>query len=134
MYYSILGAMFIIALVLVLWLCSYVYSFEEKTSSKTRIVEILYRQCARWAVASQQDEAEVIRLLHANYATGYLWALKDIVSTEEFKNITGQDFLALESQVVRLQDQASQAIVQKCPDLVRGVDPVLLKAIYLSAS
>lgn len=93
-------------------------------------VKVLYRQCGRWATASLQDDSDIIKTLHANYATGYLWALKDIVSTEDFKKITGEDFLAFEKTIVRVQDAATKSLVGKCKDLVYEEDPVLLKAIY----
>ena len=56
---------------------------RASVNSYTKSIETLYRQSARWAVASDQDDNDIIRLLHANYAAGYLWAIKDIVSTEE---------------------------------------------------
>jgi len=94
------------------------------------IVTILYRQCARWAVAAEQDENAVIGVLHANYATGYLWALKDIVRTDIFKKITGEDFLTFENKVVKIQDTATQKLVSVCKESIPISDPSLLKAIY----
>jgi len=94
------------------------------------IVTILYRQCARWAVAAEQDENVVIGVLHANYATGYLWALKDIVRTDIFKKITGEDFLSFENKVVKIQDKATQKLVSVCKESIPISDPSLLKAIY----
>lgn len=93
-------------------------------------IKVLYRQCGRWASASLQDESDIIKTLHANYATGYLWALKDIVSTDDFKKITGEDFLAFEKTIVQVQDAATKSLISKCKDLVYVEDPVLLKAIY----
>lgn len=122
----------IILFVLLLALLWGLYQCFTYTSPKRfdKVVQILYRQCARWALAAEQDDSEVIRLLHANYATGYLWSLKDIVSTEDFKAITGADFLELEAQVVTIQDKATQALIQKCPALVQNAKSTLLKAIY----
>jgi hypothetical protein len=122
----------IVLFVLLLALLWGLYQCFAYTSPKRfdKVVQILYRQCARWALAAEQDDSEVIRLLHANYATGYLWALKDIVSTEDFKAITGADFLELEAQVVRIQDEATRQMTIRCPTLVQNVEPTLLKAIY----
>ena len=94
------------------------------------IIRTLYRQCGRWAIASIQDDSEVIRTLHANYATGYLWAIKDIASTSDFKRATGQDFLEFESKIVKIQDLSTKMLVTKCPNLVAVDDEVLLKAVY----
>lgn len=107
-------------------------SSQSSQSSQTlhRIVNTLYRQCARWAVAAQQDANEIIRVLHANYATGYLWAIKDIVTPEDFKHITGQDYMSFEKKVVEIQDQSTRLLVAKCKTVVPIVDEAMVKAIY----
>lgn len=97
------------------------------------IIQTLYRQAARWAVASEQDENAIIALLHANYATGYLWALKDIVSTEDFRTITNKDFLSFEQKITAIQDKATQKVVEKCQQVIPISDTQLLQAIYYRA-
>jgi hypothetical protein len=99
----------------------------------TTAVKILYRQCARWALASTQDESEIIRNLHANYAMGYLMALKDIVSCKEFKKITGQDLYVFEDRITKVQDQASKKLVATCQDLDFSNDEILTNAVYSRA-
>jgi hypothetical protein len=91
---------------------------------------VLYRQTARWAAAAIQDESELIALLHANYATGYLWALKDIVSSEDFKKITNVDFLEFENKIVDIQDSITKRFISKCPNLIFLKDKLLLDAMY----
>jgi hypothetical protein len=99
-----------------------------------KVVRILYRQSARWAVASVQDISPLIAVLHANYAAGYLWAIKDIVTPEEFARATGgADFLALESRIVAIQDAATRKLVAVCKEAVPVADETLLAAIYYSA-
>lgn len=93
-------------------------------------IKILYRQCARWAVAAQQDASDIIRVLHANYATGYLWALKDIASSEDFQKATGEDFLRFEQRIVAIQDDATRRLVKKCSEVAPTMDDVMLKAVY----
>lgn len=97
-------------------------------------VRIIYRQAARWAAASIQDESVIIKVLHANYAAGYLWALKDIVSTSEFKRITGQDFLEFENEIVKIQDISTKMLMETCKPLMFTENPVLYKAMYLRSS
>jgi hypothetical protein len=119
----------------------YVFNIVIHISSKSQIdqnkfdnaIKIMYRQSARWAAASIQDEAPIIKVLHANYAAGYLWAMKDVVSTEEFKRITGEDFLKLESKIVEIQDKATKSLVEKCRGLLYVNEPVLYKAMYLQS-
>jgi hypothetical protein len=78
-------------------------------------------------------------MLHANYAAGYLWAIKDIVSSEKFKEITGEDFNKFESHIVDIQDASSKELIEKCSDLVfikngnvskDAKDNVIIKAMY----
>lgn len=97
------------------------------------MVRTMYRQSARWGIASLQDDSDLIRNLHANYATGYLWAIKDVVSTEEFNTITGEDFQRFEAKIVSIQDKAAKKLVQSCNNLVYEKDEILLTAIYSKA-
>jgi len=113
----------LLLVLIVLWLMT-----ERQHSPPT--TPILYRQAARYAVASSQDEATVIKVLHANYAMGYLLALKDLVPADEFKQATGKDLLEFEQEIARIQDKATLALVEMCPGLTPKEDPELLKAMY----
>jgi hypothetical protein len=93
-------------------------------------ITILYRQCARWAAASSQDRSEVIALLHANYAAGYLWALKDICIDEDFHRITGRELFAFEQKITEIQDAAAQRLVEKCGESIPASDQALLEAMH----
>ena len=106
---------------------------RSSVNSYTNIIETLYRQSARWAVASDQDDNDIIRLLHANYAAGYLWAMKDIVATDEFKKMTGDDFLSFEQKITAIQDEATRRVVSKCKTTIPTSDQQLLDAIYYRA-
>jgi hypothetical protein len=96
----------------------------------TTAVKILYRQCARWALASTQDESDIIKNLHANYAMGYLMAIKDIVSCTQFKKITGQDLYTFEDRIVKVQDKAAKKLVETCQELDFSNDEILMDAVY----
>ena len=95
-------------------------------------IRILYRQTARYAVASLQDESPVIKSLHANYAMGYLMALKDLATTEQFSRATGDNILSFERKIAAIQDASTVNLVGDCPDLIPDVDPKLLRAMYIS--
>ena len=79
------------------------------------IIKVLARQAARWSTASKQDKNSMIAVLHANYGAGYLWALKDIASTEQIKVATGIDLLKFEREIVAIQDNATKKMAQLCP-------------------
>lgn len=114
----------------------FIYSFilYNKTCEYNKSIQVLYRQSARWAAAAIQDDSTIIKVLHANYAAGYLWALKDIVSTSDFKKITGQEFLEFENEIVKIQDSSTKKLVETCKPLLFSENPVLYKAMYLRPS
>lgn len=124
----------ILVLLIILLILNLTVSFNKTNkpeNNKATIVKTLYRQCARWAIASTQDNSEMIKMLHANYATGYLWAIKDIISNEEFKKITGKDLKDLEEIIISIQDKSSKMLIDKCQDLIVSTDPILQNAVYL---
>ena len=79
------------------------------------IILVLTRQAARWSTAAKQDENSMIAVLHANYGAGYLWALKDIASSEQIKAATGIDLLKFEREIVSTQDMATKKMAKLCP-------------------
>ena len=101
-----------------------------KNSAKNKtneIIQKLARQSARWAVAAENDMSPVIKVLHANYAAGYLWALLDIASSEEIKTATGIDTIKFSKKITDVQDRATQSLVMVCPKYSGGLDKYLTK-------
>jgi hypothetical protein len=121
-------AVLILFLVLVLVL---VVVFRPMSIDSDKQIRILYRQTARYAVASLQDDSAVIKSLHANYAMGYLMALKDLATTEEFAKATGDNLLSFERKIAGIQDASTVNLVGDCPALIPDVDPGLLRAMYI---
>ena len=118
----------LIILVLVLGIVFIILTLNSSTPQDP--LKILYRQAARYAVAASQDEQPVIAVLHSNYAMGYLLAIKDLATAEEFKRATGKDLLNFEQELARIQDRATLKLVGACPGLVPGENPTLLEAMY----
>jgi hypothetical protein len=106
---------------------------NQKPCNFDNAIRIIYRQSARWAAAAIQDDSTLIKVLHANYAAGYLWALKDIVSTSHFQHITGQNFLEFENEIVKIQDSATKQLIETCQPLLFADNPVLYKAMYFTS-
>ncbi len=117
----------LLLILVVLWL---VLERNDARARPDKSVQILYRQTARYAVAASQDQQPVIAVLHANYAMGYLLALKDLVTAEEFKRTTGQDLLNFEQEIAKIQDDATLRLVKQSPGLIPEQDPDLLRAMY----
>lgn len=97
-----------------------------------RAIRTLYRQAARYMVASLQDESEVIQVLHANYAMGYIMALRDIATDTDFTRVTGENLDAFEHKIAVAQDAATERLVRTRPDLVPLEDSSIMRAIYSS--
>ena len=80
-------------------------------------LEVLARQAGRWSVASRQDQEPLVKLLHANYAMGYILALRQVASDREIWEKLGLDAHGLESQIADLQDLAVMAAIRLAPEL-----------------
>tara|TARA_B100000029_G_scaffold471960_1_gene512023 strand:+ start:275 stop:700 length:426 start_codon:yes stop_codon:yes gene_type:complete len=80
------------------------------------IIKTLVRQAARWSTAAAQDDSPLVAVLHANYGTGFLWALKDIATTSQIEQVTGIDYMKFEKEIVTVQDNATKKMIKLCPD------------------
>ena len=80
------------------------------------IIQTLVRQAARWSTAAKQDKNPMIAVLHANYGAGYLWALKDIATSEQIKKAAGVDLLVFEKEITTIQDVATKRMIEVCPE------------------
>ena len=94
---------------------------------KEMSIQTLIRQAARWAIASHQDESPIIAVLHANYAAGYLWAVKDIATDYEIERITNIKLNRLENYILDTQDLATKKLTQSCPQYLGKIDPYIAK-------
>ena len=100
-------------------------NLKSQNNTKDDDIRKLTRQCARWLIAAQQDDSPLIATLHLQYGMGYLWAIKDITTTDEFKRATGLDFLKFESHATQIQDQISKKMIKACPQFAGDIDRYL---------
>lgn len=109
---------------IILMLCSYKtqkYSEQKNiydnksTCDKSKIINTLFRQCARWSTASTQDKNPLIATLHANYAAGYLWALEDLFTADEIEEITNVKYRDFRLGIQKNQDITTKKILSSCP-------------------
>ena len=98
-----------------------------KNEFKIKTIKTLVRQCSRWAVAAQQDTSPMVALLHANYATGYLWALRDIATDKDIQSIASINILEFQKQITDVQDKCTKLVSKTCPKFIGNVDKLLLK-------
>ena len=102
------------------------YLLVKGSGSKEAPIQKLVRQTARWATAAQQDKSPLVALLHANYAAGYLWALKDIASEKDINRVANINLRQFEEHIVNVQDSTTKKVLKACPEFAGEVD------LYLS--
>ena len=98
------------------------HSQKDVSSTSNRdnaIIETLVRQSSRYAFAASQDESPLVAVLHANYAAGYLWALKDIVNEKTIDSYLGANKLKeLDNYITEVQDNATKEATRACPAFI----------------
>jgi len=97
------------------------------SSRKVPPIKKLAQQSAKWGTMAQQDDSPIVAMLHANYAVGYLWALKDIASPKEILKQTGLNLAQFEEHIINVQSTVTKKVLKKCPELAGEVD------LYLSS-
>ncbi len=85
------------------------------------IIKTLIRGCSRWAIASKQDKSPLIALLHANYASGYLWAIKDVFTNEDIYKWTGVNIIDYQDKITSIQDDATKRVSEICPTFAKEI-------------
>ena len=108
--------LYIGAAIIIVWLI-----FFRKGSSGADIVKLV-KQSAKWATTAQQDESPLLATLHANYAVGYLWALKDLAKPDEISKAAGVDILQFEEHILNVQSMVTKKVLKKCPEFEGEVD------------
>jgi hypothetical protein len=97
------------------------FFFFRKKADGSDVVKLV-KQSAKWATTAQQDESPLLATLHANYAVGYLWALKDLYGTEEISKQAGVNITQFEEHILNVQDMVTKRVIKKCPEFEGDVD------------
>ena len=93
----------------------------RKRANNSDVVKLV-KQSAKWATTAQQDESPLLATLHANYAVGYLWALKDLYDTEEISKKAGINITQFEEHILNVQDMVTKKVLKKCPEFEGDID------------
>jgi len=88
---------------------------SDSKDQLNKMINILVRQASRWSTAAAQDESPLVAVLHANYGTGFLWALKDIATDTQIEQATNLDIAKFEREIIKIQDDATKKMVKLCP-------------------
>lgn len=104
----------ILVVIIIIIICNLTFR-QSNSNDKNKIIKILIRQAARWALAARQDKNVMIAVLHANYGAGYLWAVKDIATDQEIVSATGIDVIKFRDHITATQDFATKRMAKLCP-------------------
>ena len=88
-------------IIIILFVISIFFVIIKTQQPNTNIIiNTILRGSARWAAASLQDKSPIVAVLHANYAAGYLWALKDSFSDIDIQRATGIDVIKFQKKIL----------------------------------
>ena len=115
-------------IIIILFVISIFFVILKNQEPNTNtIINTILRGSARWAAASLQDNSPIFAVLHANYAAGYLWALKDSFSDIDIQRATGIDVVKFQKKIIDVQDKSTQMLVKVCPQFASNIDIYLGK-------
>lgn len=100
---------------------------QNAKRGRVKTLDTLMKRCAKYATMAQQDGSPLHSVVHANHATAYLTAAKDIASEQEIHNATGIDMKTFKERIFGVQNEVTQRTLEKCPQFKGDVD------LYLSA-
>ena len=101
---------------------NFTYSDSDNQNFKEFAIKKILRAVHRWAGASLQDLSPIVSVLHANYACGQWWALRDIATDSEIEKISGINLLETEKQLTGMQDLATKKVVENCPQYLKHIN------------
>lgn len=107
--------MYAVALIILIFGLVLFTMYTCSKSDKSNTIRTLTRQAARWSTAAIQDQNILIAVLHANYAAGYLWALRDIATDNEIYIATGINILKFRDEIINIQDDITKRLISTCP-------------------
>lgn len=104
----------------------HLHCYDDHARNTQRIITLI-RSCSRWSLASLQDTSPLVALLHANYGTGYLWALQETFTDYEIQEATHLDIIEYSKKITDIQDKATKRVSMICPQFIKDLDIPLLK-------
>jgi hypothetical protein len=100
------------------------YKTNNKNENK---IKAILRGSSRFSLASLQDKSPLIALLHANYGTGYFWALRDAFTDKEIYDTTGLNIQEYQKKITDIQDSITKNVIKLCPNFASELDLNLAK-------
>jgi hypothetical protein len=79
-----------------------------------QLVKKLLKKSAQLSVESTQDSDPIVSVQKANYAIGYLDAIRDIMPEQEIVSLTGVDMVKFTTELNRIQSNNLTNLSNKC--------------------
>lgn len=124
MYKMNITSMFIIIIISYIIVNIFFYKTNNKNENK---IKAILRGSSRFSLASLQDKSPLIALLHANYGTGYFWALRDAFTDKEIYDTTGLNIQEYQKKITDIQDSVTKNVIKLCPNFASELDLNLAK-------
>jgi hypothetical protein len=115
---------FVILVIISVIVSKFIHKTNNKNENKIRSI---LRGSSRFSLASLQDKSPLIALLHANYGTGYFWALRDAFTDKEIYDTTGLNIQEYQQKITDIQDSITKNIIKLCPNFASELDLNLAK-------
>jgi len=116
-----------IALYIIIAIVIVYFLFKRSTGVNSTVINNLLKKSAKWATTAQQDKSPLMANMHANYAVGYLWALKDLASENEIQTASATSLKQFEEHILNVQEMVTKKVTEACPKFAGEVD------LYLSS-
>ena len=115
---------FVILVIISVIVSKFIHKTNNKNENKIRSI---LRGSSRFSLASLQDKSPLIALLHANYGTGYFWALRDAFTDKEIYDTTGLNIQEYQKKITDIQDSVTKNVIKLCPNFASELDLNLAK-------
>jgi len=102
------------------------FIFKRSTGLSADLINKLVKKSASWATTAQQDQSPLKATVHANYAVGYLWAIKEISTEFDIQKASGINLKQFEEHILNVQEMVTKKVTEACPKFAGDVD------LYLS--
>ena len=127
-------SMFVIIIIIIIIYIIVNSFFDTKNNTQKGVpdtngnkIRSILRGSSRFSLASLQDKSPLIALLHANYGTGYFWALRDSFTDKEIYDTTGLNIQEYQKKITDIQDSVTKNVIKLCPKIANELDLNLAK-------
>jgi hypothetical protein len=93
--------------------------YSQSNNKKINITPILKKlmvQASEWVTSAKENSNPIISLMHANYAAGYLLAIKNLAKSNDINKIL-PNFAKYDEDITNVQELATNNLMKFCPSI-----------------